>query len=96
MSEVVIKLPVRTGRETQLFGAYLDRFMADCSAEAERLAPFSDAPYLMVHSHPLAGHELKVLTFQHHAAARAFSNGWERTRSDLNSRRDIVESAKYA
>lgn len=96
MSEVVIKLPVRAGRETQLFGAYLDQFIADCSEDADRLAPFSDAPYLMVHSLPLAGHELKVITFQHHAAAKAFSNGWERTRDDLSSRRDSVESAKYA
>lgn len=96
MSDVVIELPVRAGRETQLFGAYLDRFIANCSAEAERLAPFSDAPYLMVHSLPLAGHDLKVLTFQHHAAARAFSHGWARTRGDLSSREGIVESAKYA
>lgn len=96
MSEVVIKLPVLAGPEMLLFGAYLDQFIADCSEEADRLAPFSDAPYLMVHSLPLAGHELKVITFQHQAAARAFSNGWERTRGDLTTRRDNVESAKYA
>ena len=73
MGDVVIKLPVRAGEEAELFGAYLDRFMESRSDEAERLAPDSDAPYLMVHSDPLAEVEVKVLTFQVRSVAQEFS-----------------------
>jgi hypothetical protein len=107
MSDVVISLPVRSGREAQLFGVYLDRFIAGASREAERLAPFSDAPYMMVHSHPLNGHDLKVITFQQADAAWAFRRGWERTKGEADGdaapaaalasgRPDRFESANYA
>ena len=75
MSDVVIELPVRIGEEAQLFGAYLSQFMERLLGDAEQWAD-GDAPYLMVCSNPVRDMELKVLTFQQHSAAQAFSAGW--------------------
>ena len=87
MTDVVVQLPVGNGEEAQLFGAYLNRFMEQRTFEAERLAATADAPYLMVRSDPGLGAELKVLTFQERAAARAFSSGWARARRGLGGAR---------
>jgi hypothetical protein len=76
MSDVVIKLPVRDGAEAQLFGDYLSRFLASQGQEAELWAANSDAPYVMIHSDPLADVEMKVITFQERRAAADFSRGW--------------------
>ena len=83
MGDVVIKLPVRAGKEAELFGAYLDRFMESRCEEAERLAADSDAPYLMVHTDPMTEVEVKVLTFQERSAAQDFSFGWNQARGGL-------------
>ena len=80
MSDVVIQFPVRSGREAQLFGVYLAEFMEGLSDDAERWAADSDAPYVMVRSDPIQNAEVKVLTFQHQSAARAFCSGWARAR----------------
>lgn len=76
MSDVVVKLPVRDGAEAQLFGDYLSRFLASQGREAEMWAANSDAPYVMIHSDPLADVEMKVVTFQESRSAAAFSRGW--------------------
>ena len=81
MSDVVIQLPVRTGEEAQLFGAYLAEFMESCSDEAERCAADSDAPFVMIRSDPLQDVEVKVLTFQLRSAAQAFCSGWDEART---------------
>ena len=85
LSDVVIEFPVRTGREAQLFGAYLAEFMESRTDEAERCAEEADAPFLMVRSDPFQDLELKVLTFQQQAAAQAFSSGWTRLRTTLSA-----------
>lgn len=77
MSDVVLKFPVRDDQESALFGSYLGRFIQSRAAEAEHSAD-NDAPFLMVHSDPGPGVDLKVVTFQGAAAARAFSSGWSR------------------
>ncbi len=76
MSDVVVRLPVRDGDEAQLFGDYLSRFLATEGPEAELWAANSDAPYVMIHSDPLADVEMKVITFQERHTAAAFSQGW--------------------
>ena len=76
MTDIVVTLPVKIGEEALLFGRFLNRFMESRSDEAERMASFSDAPYMMVRSDPLDGQELKVLTFQEKSVASAFSTGW--------------------
>ena len=76
MTDIVVTLPVKIGEEALLFGRFLNRFMESRSDEAEQMAPFSDAPYMMVRSDPLDGQELKVLTFQEKSVASAFSSGW--------------------
>lgn len=76
MSDVVVKLPLRSGEEAQLFGDYLSRFLQSRDSEAELSAANSDAPYVMIHSDPLADVEMKVITFQERRAAVAFSQGW--------------------
>ena len=83
MSDVVIQFPVRTGEESQLFGAYLAEFMELSLDEAERCAADADAPYLMVRSDPMLDVEVKVLTFQETSAAQAFSSGWARARTRM-------------
>jgi hypothetical protein len=83
MSDVVVKLPVRAGEEAQLFGDYLSRFLAGQRQEAELWAANSDAPYVMIHSDPLADVEMKVITFQERHAAMAFSRGWAEARTEL-------------
>jgi hypothetical protein len=84
MSDVVVKLPVRDGEEAQLFGDYLSRFLASQIQEAALWAANSDAPYVMIHSDPLAGVEMKVITFQERRAAVAFSRGWDEARFGLD------------
>ena len=76
MTDIVVTLPVKIGEEALMFGRFLNRFMESRSDEAERMASFSDAPYMMVRSDPLDGQELKVLTFQEKSVASAFSTGW--------------------
>ncbi len=85
MADVVLKLPIREGEEAQLFGSYLNRSVESRSFEAERMAEFSDAPYLMVRSDPGFGEDVKVLIFQERRVASDFSSGWNlmRTRPAL-------------
>jgi hypothetical protein len=84
MTDVVIKLPIKTDQEAHLFSTYLNRFMKGRSAVVDDLPEAVDAPYLIVHSDPSLDRELKVLTFQNLGAARAFSTGWERARGALD------------
>jgi hypothetical protein len=84
MSDVVVKFPVRDGEEAQLFGDYLSRFLASQGQEAELWAANSDAPYVMIHSDPMADVEMKVITFQERRAAAAFSRGWAEVRVRLD------------
>jgi hypothetical protein len=79
MTEVVLQLPVDAS-EDHLFGRFLDRFMQSRSTEVERLAASSDAPYVMIHSDPALGTEVKIVTFQEPGAASAFSTGWQNVR----------------
>ncbi len=81
MSDVVVQLPVQTGEEAELFGAYLAEFMEGCVVDADRWAEDNDAPYLMVRSDPLIDVEVKVLTFQRSSAAQAFCSGWDRVKT---------------
>lgn len=83
MSDVVVKLPLRNLEEAQLFGVYLSRFLQSCDRAAERWAANSDAPYVMVHSDPLADIEMKVVTFQERQAAADFYQGWAQARTGL-------------
>ena len=79
MTDIVLKLAVAAGEEDQLFGRYLNRFMEDCSGEADRTAANSDAPYMMIRSDP--SEDAKILIFQERTAASAFSSGWAKARS---------------
>lgn len=83
MGDVVVKLPLHDGEEAQLFGDYLSRFLQSRDSEAEVWAANSDAPYVMIHSDPLADVEMKVITFQERRAAAAFSQGWAEARTGL-------------
>lgn len=83
MSDVIVKLPVRNSEEARLFGDYLSRFLQSRDTDAELWAANSDAPYVMVHSDPLADIEMKVVTFQERHAAAAFSEGWAEARIGL-------------
>ena len=83
MGDVVVKLPLHDGEEVQLFGDYLSRFLQSCDSDAELWAANSDAPYVMIHSDPLADVEMKVITFQQGRAAAAFSQGWAEARTGL-------------
>ena len=83
MTDVVIQFPVKDGREAELFGDFLNRFIHDSSPAAEEQAADSDAPYLMVRSDPLPDVEMKILIFQERSAAAAFSNGWAEARGSL-------------
>jgi hypothetical protein len=84
LSDVVIQLPVQHGEEAQLFGAYLAEFMESLITETERWVD-GEAPFLMVRSDPLQDVEVKVLTFQHPGAAKAFASGWEQARMRLGT-----------
>jgi hypothetical protein len=86
MADVVVKLPIREGEEAQLFGSYLNTFMESRSFEAERMAEFSDAPYLMMRSDPGFDADVKVLIFQERAVASDFSTGWNQMRSQQRAR----------
>ena len=83
VSDVVIQFPVQHGEEAQLFGVYLAEFMDGLLREVDRWVD-GDAPFVMVRSDPLQDVEVKVLTFQHHSAAQAFSSGWARARTRLS------------
>ena len=80
MADVVLQLPVDTS-EDLLFGAYVSRFMETRAGDVERYAANSDAPYLMIRSDPALGDEVRILIFQEHSAASAFSNGLARARA---------------
>jgi hypothetical protein len=82
VSDVVIQFPVQHGKEAQLFGAYLTEFMEKLMREVDRWVD-DEAPFVMVRSDPLQDVEVKVLTFQHPGAAKAFSSGWARARKNL-------------
>jgi hypothetical protein len=84
VSDVVIELPVAAGDEAQAFWAYLGKFMQSRSADAERHAAETDAPWFMMHSNLLEGRELKVLIFQQPGVAEDFSAGWALERSRLD------------
>ena len=84
MTDVVIRLPIRSDKEANLFSSYLDRFMHARASEVDDLPEEIDAPYLMVHSDPRPDRELKVVTFQTPSAARAFSTGWARAKIGLD------------
>ena len=84
MADIVIRLPIKSDQEANLFSSYLNRFMQRRSAVVDDLPEAIDAPYLIVHTDPRLDRELKVLTFQNLGAARAFSTGWERARGALD------------
>ncbi len=84
MSDIIVRFPVRPGREAQLFGDYLAGFVDRLAKEVE-LWTEGDAPWLMVHSDPSRDVEVKVLTFQRASAANDFSNGWARALQGLAS-----------
>lgn len=86
MADVIVQLPVEAGEEAQLFGSYLNRFMEARTADADRMARTSDAPYVMIRSDPAPDRELKVLTFQAREVAQAFSSGWAQARSSIKVR----------
>jgi hypothetical protein len=80
MTDVVLQLPVGTS-EDLLFGAFVNRFMESRSTDVERYAAVSDAPYLMIRQDPAVGDDVRILIFQEHQAASAFSNGWAKARA---------------
>jgi hypothetical protein len=86
MSDVIVKLPLRTGEEAQLFGSFLSKFLEGCYQAADLWAANSDAPYIMIHSDPLTDMEMKVVTFQERRVARAFSQGWAQARTTLSAK----------
>ncbi|HTK35192.1 MAG TPA: hypothetical protein VL358_07910 [Caulobacteraceae bacterium] len=81
MADVVLQLPVAVD-EDQLFGAYVSQFMETRAGDVERYAAFCDAPYLMIHSDPAVGDQVRILTFQERDAASEFSTGWALVRGD--------------
>jgi hypothetical protein len=81
MTDVVIRLPIGSDEEADLFSKYLNRFMELRSCEAEE--PTGDAPYLILHSDPSADRELKVVTFQHRRVAQDFCSGWQEAKTEL-------------
>jgi hypothetical protein len=80
MSDIVIKLPIESADQADLFSNYLNSFMHLRRDVADDLPEAEDAPYLIVHSDLCGDREVKVLTFQNLGAARAFSAGWHRAR----------------
>lgn len=83
MTDVVIRLPIESDEEANLFSRYLNRFMERRSFESDDAA--SDAPYLILHSDPLNDHELKVVTFQRRSVAQAFYAGWQAAKTELGA-----------
>jgi hypothetical protein len=81
MSDIVIKLPIESDRQANLFSSYLNSFMHLRRDVMDDLPEDEDAPYLIVHSDRCGDCEIKVLTFQNPGAARAFSAGWRRALS---------------
>ncbi|HKT53640.1 MAG TPA: hypothetical protein VJP88_04270 [Caulobacteraceae bacterium] len=82
MTEVVIRLPIESGEEADLFSRYLNRFMERRAFEPEDST--KDAPYLILHSDPSADRELKVVTFQHRRVAQDFCTGWQEAKTELS------------
>lgn len=78
MGDVVLKLPVRSEAEADVFGRYLNRFMEDRTVEAEAMADDSDAPFLMVRAEPAEA--CMTVIFQQSSVASDFSSGWARAR----------------
>jgi hypothetical protein len=83
MTDVVIRLPIGSDEEADLFSRYLNRFMERRSFESED--PRSDAPYLIMHSDPSAEWDLKVVTFQHRRIAQDFYSGWQEAKMELGA-----------
>ena len=86
MSDVIVQLPLRSGEEARLFGDYLSRFLQSRDQDAELWAANNDAPYVIIHSDPLADVEMKVITFQERHAAAAFSQGWAEAQVSLGGK----------
>lgn len=86
MGDVVVRLPVQAGEEAQLFGSYMSRFLESRGRDLELWAASNDAPYMMMHSDPLADVEMKVITFQERRSAADFSQGWAKARVELSRR----------
>lgn len=82
MSDVVVQLPMRSDAEHALFGDYLSRFMAGRQDAATHC---DEAPFVIVHSEPTPGAEMKVVTFQERAHAWDFSRGWSQAVRRLGS-----------
>ena len=80
MSDIVVRLELRTSDEAEAFGDYLTRYVQSREGEADDLAAALDAPFLMVRSEPLPDADLRVLTFQEPRAASAFASGWAQRR----------------
>lgn len=80
MSDVVIELPVAAGAESDLFGAYFQRFVDRAFIQA--VTSDADAPLLMLRSDPLQDGEVKVVIFQERAAADEFVTGWALVRAE--------------
>lgn len=86
MTDVIVKLPVHKGEESDLFGSVLSAFIERLSPRAELWAANSDAPYLMVRSDPQPDFDLKVLTFQDRRAAADFSRRWTEAVAGLTAK----------
>ena len=74
MTDFVITLPLRPGKEAQAFGDYLNRFVESHSAHALSDAD-ADAPYVMVRTDFGPQGEVKTVIFQEQPTATAFSSG---------------------
>jgi hypothetical protein len=85
MSDIVLKLPIESDNQADLFSSYLNSFMHRRREIVDDLPEAEDAPYLIVHSDQCGDREVKVLTFQNLGAARAFSAGWRRVRDSADS-----------
>jgi hypothetical protein len=81
MTDVVIRFPMGSDQEADLFSRYLNRFMEQRSFNPPEATDAADAPYLIMHTDPRPDQELKIVTFQHRKVAEAFCSGWERTKS---------------
>ena len=71
MSDIVVKLPIESDGEANLFSSYLNSFMHLRRDVMQDLPEAEDAPYLIVHSDRCGDCEVKLLTFQNLGAARS-------------------------
>lgn len=83
MADFVVKVPLGSSEEDQLFGAYFSRFIESRSGDADTLASKCDAPYVMVRSDPTPERLTKTVIFQERRAAAAFSSGWAEARRTI-------------